>query len=252
MREPAVAGTFYPNNPQVLEKTIDNYLSRAESLDVKSAIVPHAGYMFSGSVAGSVFSILPKADTYVIIGPNHSFPSVSVSDETWRTPLGEVTVNTDIVNRLNLEVNNNAHKMEHSVEVQIPFLQYKFDNFDIVPICMGLQGTDAIRAVSLALKNVAHENIIVIASSDFTHYEPDSVARDVDKRAIEPIKALNVAEFLERAKGTSICGVGPIAVALEYAKANSANQGELLKYATSGEISGDLRAVVGYAGIVLI
>lgn len=252
MREPAVAGMFYPNNPQALEKTIGNYLITAESLDVKSAIVPHAGYIFSGSVAGSVFSVLPEVDTYIIIGPNHSFPSISVSDETWRTPLGEVAVNTDIVNKLSLEVNNNAHKMEHSVEVQIPFLQYKFDNFDIVPICMGLQGMDAIREVSSALKSVASENMIVIASSDFTHYEPDSVARDIDKRAIEPIKTLNVAEFLERAKGTSICGFGPIAVALEYAKFKGASQGELLKYATSGDTSGDRRAVVGYAGIVVI
>lgn len=252
MREPAVAGMFYPNNPQALEKTISNYLSKAGSLDVKSAIVPHAGYVYSGSVAGSVFSVLPEVDTYIIIGPNHSVPSISVSDETWRTPLGEVTVNTNIVDKLNLEVNNNAHKNEHSIEVQIPFLQYKFDNFDIVPICMGLQGMDAIRAVSSALKNVADENTIVIASSDFTHYEPDSVARDIDKRAIEPIKTLNVSEFLERAKGTSICGFGPIAVALEYAKFKSAHQGELLKYATSGDVSDDRRAVVGYAGIVVI
>jgi AmmeMemoRadiSam system protein B len=252
MREPAVAGTFYPNGPQALEKIISRYVSETESLDLKSAIVPHAGYIFSGPVAGKVFSVIPEVDTYIIIGPNHSYPSISVSDETWLTPLGDVKVNVNIAKKLHLEVNNAAHRTEHSIEVQIPFLQYRFEDFDIVPICMGLQGTDAIQTVFRALKNVADENIIVIASSDFTHYEPDSVVRDVDKRVIESITALNTAEFLKRAKSTSVCGFGPIAVALEYAKFKSANQGKVLKYATSGDVSGDLRAVVGYAGIVLI
>jgi AmmeMemoRadiSam system protein B len=252
MREPAVAGTFYPSNPLALEKTISNFLSETEPLDLKSAIVPHAGYVFSGSVAGKVFSVVPEVDTYVIIGPNHSYPSVSVSDETWLTPLGEVNVNVNIVRKLDLEINNAAHKMEHSIEVQIPFLQYRFEDFDIVPICMGLQGTDAIQTVSRALKKVAAENIIVIASSDFTHYEPDSVVRDIDKRVIEPITVLNIPEFLKRAKSTSICGFGPIAVALEFAKFKSANHGKVLEYATSGDVSGDLGAVVGYAGIALV
>ncbi len=252
MREPAVAGTFYPSNPLALEKTISNYLSETEPLDLKSAIVPHAGYVFSGSVAGKVFSVVPEVDTYVIIGPNHSYPSVSVSDETWLTPLGEVHVNVNIVRKLDLEINNAAHKIEHSIEVQIPFLQYRFEDFEIVPICMGLQGMDAIQTVSRALKNVAAENIIVIASSDFTHYEPDSVVRAIDKRVIEPITVLNTPEFLKRAKSTSVCGFGPIAVALEFAKFKSANHGKVLEYATSGDVSGDLGAVVGYAGIALV
>ncbi len=252
MRKPAVAGTFYPSNPLALEKIISNYLSEAEPLDLKSAIVPHAGYIFSGSVAGRVFSVVPEVDTYIIIGPNHSYPSVSVSDETWLTPLGEVNVNINIIRKLNLEINNVAHNIEHSIEVQIPFLQYKFKDFEIVPICMGLQGTDAIQMVSRALKNVTTDNTIVIASSDFTHYEPDSVVRNVDKRVIEPITALNIPEFLKRAKSTSVCGSGPIAVALEFAKSKGANQGKVLAYATSGDVSGDLGAVVGYAGIALV
>ncbi len=251
MREPAKAGSWYPSDPRALNALLQSFITKAPRRDFKAAVVPHAGYACSGSTAGKVFSMLRKAETYVIIGPNHYYPLVSVSSEPWLTPLGRVDVNAAFIERLGIDVNDEANKEDNAIELQVPFLQYLFDDFTIVPITMGLQGADSIARVIAALQRVADEDFVLIASSDFTHYEPDHTARQKDHWAIEPVLELDTPEFLTRARSTSICGFGPIAVAIEFAKYRGAKQGELICYSTSAETCGDSMAVVGYAGIIM-
>ncbi len=251
MRDPAKAGSWYPSDPRVLKSLLQRFIVKNTERGFKAAIVPHAGYACSGPTAGKVYSILPRADTYVIIGPNHYYPLVSTSDEPWLTPLGKVEVNSAIIERLDIDVNNAANKEDNAIELQVPFLQHLFDDFTIVPITMGLQGPESIAQVVRTLLQDIDEDFILIASSDFTHYEPDQVARQKDYWAIEPILKLDAAEFLTRSRSTSICGFGPITVAIEFAKHGGAEHGELIDYSTSAETCGDAAAVVGYAGIIM-
>jgi len=252
MREPAKAGSWYPSDPRALEAVLRGFVERAEPRELKSVVVPHAGYACSGFTAGQVFSIIPEADTYIIIGPNHLYPVISLSNEPWLTPLGKVDVNTAFIEALDIQVNNEANKEDNAIELQVPFLQYLFDDFQIVPITMGLQGPESIKRVINALRIIADENVVLIASSDFTHYEPDHVARQKDLEVIEPILQLNTREFMTRSRSTSVCGVGPIAVAIEFAKQKGAERGELINYSTSAETCSNSSAVVGYAGIVMV
>jgi hypothetical protein len=251
MRKPAKAGSWYPSDPRALEELLRSFIGRPEPRLLTSVVVPHAGYACSGFTAGKVFSILPKVATYIIIGPNHRYPVISVSNEPWLTPLGKVSVNTDIVDALDIDVNNDANKEDNSIELQLPFLQFLFDDFEIVPITMGLQGPESIQRVAAAIKRVADENSVLIASSDFTHYVPEHVARTTDQWVIEPILKLESREFLARARSTSVCGFAPIAIAIEFAKHKGAKQGELIDYSTSADTCGDSTAVVGYAGIIM-
>jgi AmmeMemoRadiSam system protein B len=251
MRKPAKAGSWYPNDPQALEKLLRSFVGEAKPRPLASVVVPHAGYACSGFTAGKVFSTLPKVATYIIVGPNHYYPFVSVSNELWLTPLGKVGVNTDMVDALGIDVNNDANKEDNSIELQLPFLQFLFDDFEIVPITMGLQGPESIKHVFEAIRRVADENCVLIASSDFTHYVPEHAARTTDKWVIEPILKLESREFLERARSTSVCGFAPIAVAIEFAKHRGAQGGELIDYSTSADTCGDSAAVVGYAGIIM-
>ncbi len=251
MREPAKAGSWYPSDPRALRTLLQSFVARVPQRDFKAAIVPHAGYACSGLTAGKVYSMFPKANTYVIVGPNHYYPIVSVSDEPWLTPLGKVDVNTAIIEKLDIDVNNEANKEDNAIELQVPFLQYLFDDFTTVPITMGLQGPESISQVSDALQRVIDEDFVLIASSDFTHYEPDQVARQKDRWVMEPILKLDASEFLKRSRSTSVCGFGPIAVAIEFAKYRGAEQGELINYSTSAETCGDPMAVVGYAGVIM-
>ena len=160
-------------------------------------------------------------------------------------------VNTQIIEELDIEIANEANKEDNSIELQLPFLQFLFEDFQIVPITMGVQGPESIKQVVDAVRRVADENTVVIASSDFTHYEPEFTAKKVDKWVIEPILELNSQEFLARSRSTSLCGYGPIAVAIEFAKHKGSELGELVDYSTSADTCGDSAAVVGYAGIVI-
>jgi AmmeMemoRadiSam system protein B len=162
-----------------------------------------------------------------------------------------VLVNTHVIEALDIEIANEANKEDNSIELQLPFLQFLFEDFKIVPITMGVQGPESIKQVLDAVRRVADENTVVIASSDFTHYEPEFTAKTVDKWVIEPILELNSQEFLARSRSTSLCGYGPIAVAIEFAKHKGSERGELVDYSTSADTCGDSAAVVGYAGIVM-
>ncbi|MBL7117662.1 MAG: MEMO1 family protein [Candidatus Syntrophoarchaeum sp.] len=265
MRRAAVAGAFYEREKSSLEKRLEECFSgvtREENENIIGAVVPHAGYMYSGGVAANVYAKLPGADTFVILGPNHQGMGslIAVSVDTWVTPLGEVEVDKAFVDALPkriIDVDETAHKYEHSIEVQLPFLQFRFDkNFLFVPVCMSLNDEDTTREIGEDLANTIAKfgkKVVVIASSDFTHYEPDRIAREKDEYVIEAIKELDVAKFYNRVyeRNSTACGVGPIAAMMQAAKKLGAREGKLIKYATSGDVIGDTSRVVGYGGIII-
>jgi hypothetical protein len=259
MRLPAVAGQFYPGSGAELEHQLDGMLHPEKEIPCKGAVVPHAGYMYSGQVAAAAYSRLPKAETYVIIGPNHHGlgSPVALSRESWRTPLGVVEPDLELADALSgsiIDHDETAHLHEHSIEVQIPFLQKRFQGFKILPICMGLQDEQTALEVGQELSGALQKlnrSCIVIASSDFTHYEPQETARKVDAKLLEAILNMDVPELYERVYryDATACGYGPIAATITATANLGAKAGQLLAYATSGDVSGDYSQVVGYAAI---
>jgi AmmeMemoRadiSam system protein B len=262
MRNPAVAGQFYPGSPEELKRQLDEMLREAdgEELPVLGAVVPHAGYIYSGRVAAEVYSRLPKRDTVVILGPNHHGlgAPVALSRDSWRTPLGTVDVDQELADALAgtiIDYDETAHRPEHSIEVQIPFLQSRFESFKILPIAMGLQDMETAEEVGKELGraiSALHRNATVIASSDFSHYEPQEVARKVDATLIEAILNMDIPKLYSRVYrlNASACGYGPIAATIRAAEALGATSGKLLRYATSGDVVGDYNQVVGYGAII--
>lgn len=264
MRQPAVAGQFYPLRSEYLEKELKKCFEGLEirERNVLGAVCPHAGYIYSGKVAAHVYAAIPSADTYVLFGPNHTGygSPVSVSRDTWKTPLGTVEVDSELADGFLgsiVDADELGHKYEHSIEVQLPFLQYRFKrDFRILPICMGMQDKEtAIEVGSLVADLVSEggKRVVFIASSDFTHYQPSGFAREMDNEIIESILNLDVSEMYGRLyrRNASVCGYGPIAAMLTASKKLGGNRATLLNYANSGDISGDLDSVVGYAAIIV-
>lgn len=263
MRAPAVEGQFYPRRKNDLEQELSKCFADLPLIErpVLGAVVPHAGYIYSGTAAAHVYSVLPKVDTYILLGPNHTgygMP-VSVSGETWSTPLGEVKSDVELLKALPrriIQPDESAHLFEHSIEVQLPFLQYRFKKFEIVSICMGDQDERTAASVgkdiAYAVQNI-NKKVVIIASSDFSHYKPDKVARDDDMYFINSLLDLDISGFYRRLleRGASVCGYGPIAAMIAATKALGAKNATLLKYSTSGDATGDFSAVVGYAGITV-
>ncbi len=266
MRRAAVAGAFYEGDKDRLEEQLRDCfsgISREENENIIGAVVPHAGYLYSGGVAASVYAKLPPADIFVILGVNHHGigSPIAVSKDTWGTPLGEVEVDDAFVDALPkriIDVDETAHRYEHSIEVQLPFLQFLFDiKFRFVPICIGLIDKDSAREIGEDLADTIAKigkKVVVIASSDFTHYEPDRIAREKDEYVIEAIKELDVAKFYKRVyeRNVTACGVDPIAAMMYAAKKLGAKEGRVTKYATSGDVIGDQSSVVGYGGIIVV
>jgi AmmeMemoRadiSam system protein B len=263
MRAPAVSGQFYPRSKNDLDREISRCFEGVPpgERQVLGAVVPHAGYIYSGNTAAYVYSALPRADTFVLLGPNHTGygSPVSVSGESWSTPLGEVSSDTEFIKALPkriIDLDEAAHKYEHSIEVQLPFLQHRFGDFNIVPICMGMQDEETALDVGMELVEAVRKvkkKIVIIASSDFTHYKPDKVARENDAYYISSILEFDITGFYRKLyeRNASVCGYGPIAAMLTATKKLGAKKATLLKYSTSGDTTGDLAAVVGYAGIVV-
>ncbi len=263
MRAAAVSGQFYPGSKNDLSREISRCFAGIDLSErtALGAVVPHAGYMYSGNTAAYVYSVLPEADTFVMLGPNHTGygSPISVSSEIWSTPLGEVKPDLEFIRALPkkiIDMDESAHRYEHSLEVQLPFLQYKFEEFNIVPICIGMQDEETAMDVGLEIAYAvrkSNKKIVIIASSDFTHYKPDKVARDNDEYFIKSILYLDIPDFYRRLyeRHASVCGYGPIAAMLAATKNLGAKNATLLKYSTSGDITGDLSAVVGYAGIII-
>jgi hypothetical protein len=269
IRRPAVAGRFYPAKPESLARQLDEYLASEEAATEKSAaalgcLVPHAGYMYSGPVAGAVFRRLPVRAAYIILCPNHTgrgAPLAIMSKGEWLTPLGAVQVDGELAGNLRhschlLMEDAEAHEDEHSLEVQLPFLQRSVGAFTFVPIAIGVSRLAALEAlghgIALTLKG-SPGAVLIVASSDMNHYEPDDITRLKDRKAIDQILALDPAGLYEvlRREDISMCGYGPAIAMLTAAKDLGATRAELVRYATSADTSGDRSAVVGYAGIIV-
>jgi AmmeMemoRadiSam system protein B len=268
-RLPAVAGRFYSSDPEVLSRELQRYLAplptSADTIQhAIGCVVPHAGYMYSGRVAGAVYRKLPQRSSHIILGPNHfgvGAPLAINAEGTWVTPLGEARIDTPLARALMrschlLSEDAVAHAQEHSLEVQIPFLQHVFGGFSFVPIAIGSAGYPALEMLGRVIAGVvsqAQNPVLIIASSDMNHYESDDVTREKDSKAIERVLALDPLGLYEvvRREEISMCGFGPTVALLIAARQLGTSKAELVKYATSGDVSGDRDSVVGYAGMVL-
>ena len=264
-RKPCVAGQFYPGTPQELTAFLkEAVVSTSAPLTVRGVVAPHAGYVYSGGVAGRVFGRVRVPEAVVLLGPNHTGLGTRasiMSTGTWATPLGAVPIHEPLATALKaasplLEEDAMAHAHEHSLEVEVPFLQYRNPAVKIVPITLMLRNLDDIRELGESLAEVVStwpEPVLLAASSDMTHYEADDEARAKDARAVDRVLAMDPEGLLAVTARDQItmCGVVPVAVLLTATRALGATRGELIAYATSGEASGDYDRVVGYAGIVI-
>lgn len=267
VRGPVVAGKFYPGTKESLLKALESMVGKLPGkVEAIGLISPHAGYQYSGSVAGAVLSAIKPKSVYVILGPNHTGLGVSFSmskADAWNTPLGLVNIDKDLRKKLFessrlIEADDAAHVAEHSIEVQLPILQAIQKNFTFVPIIVASLDLRSYRAlgkdIADAIKSMGVErDVSIIASSDMTHYEPDESAREKDKAAIEAILELDEEKLFYRVRqmDISMCGCGPAAIMIAASKALGAKTARLIKYETSGDVSGDYSSVVGYAGITL-
>jgi len=262
IRKPAVAGQFYPGKEDALRKSIEQTLVNvSKKIKAIGVVSPHAGYMYSGKVAGELYSSIEIPETIILIGPNHTGSGAEysiMSEGKWWTPFGEVEIETDLAKKILghsniIEDDSDAHKFEHSIEVQIPFLQYFRKDIKIVPIVIG--GIDFYNVGQAIAKSLSDykKDFLIVASSDMTHYEPHEIARKKDKFAIDAILKLNEKEMLEKIRSYDItmCGYGPVSVMLIASKILGAKGAKLIRYMTSGDSSGDYSAVVGYAGLTV-
>jgi AmmeMemoRadiSam system protein B len=265
VREPAVAGRFYPNDPDRLRGDVESYLSpAAERVPAIACLAPHAGYMYSGPVAGAVFARVEIPTRCIVLCPNHTgrgHPLAITPHGSWRTPLGSVPIDPDLATALMqafpaLTEDSAAHRFEHAIEVELPFLQVCQANVRIVPIALGTGQLVILQQLGEAIASVLQnttERVLIIASSDMNHYEDDATTRVKDHKAIEKILALDPPGLHETVmrENISMCGFGPAVTMLTAARALGAQKADLVQYATSADASGDRQTVVGYAGIVV-
>lgn len=264
IRKPAVAGQFYPGSAAVLEREVQSYLVPGKEKEVLGVISPHAGYIYSGHVAGAVFSCIAVPDDVIILGPNHrgmGDPFAIMAEGSWQMPNGEVAINKELAalilkNSQHITDDYRAHTYEHSLEVQVPFLQALNKDFRLVPIALTRGSWKVCReigeSIARAIKDYGRK-VLIVASSDMTHYESDKSARQKDKLAIDHILALDPQGLLAvvHKHDISMCGVIPATITLAACEELGATHAELVKYATSGDVSGDYLQVVGYAGLYI-
>lgn len=265
LRRPVVAGRFYPGEAGVLEAEVAKLMPRGgQRSDAIAVVSPHAGYIFSGHVAGAVFSQVNVPSRVVVMGPNHTgygARAAVMPHGAWETPLGRVELDAEFASLLMeesglLESDVQAHAYEHSLEVQVPFLQAAGEEFKLVPICLQYLTVEECLELGGAVARAVGRSggdTLLVASTDMTHYEPDAQARAKDRLALEKIEALDPKGLYEvvRANSISMCGVIPTTVVLAAARELGARTATLVRYATSGEVSGDFDQVVGYAGFVI-
>lgn len=265
IRQPAVAGQFYEASPSRLTSQVDDYIEADVKKEHAIGIVsPHAGLMYSGRVAGAVYSRIKIPRTFILIGPNHTgfgSPVSIMSSGVWQMPTGRLKINEELAVKLmnySAEITDDslAHQMEHSLEVQLPFILHFSSDVTIVPITMMPVSMDICRILGEALAAVVKESentVTIIASSDMSHYEKDSAARKKDKRAIERVIAMDPEGLYKTVmeENISMCGVIPVTTMLFAARKLGASESSLIKYMTSGEVSGDYDSVVGYAGLIV-
>lgn len=239
---------------------VDLGLERNSAIGV---VVPHAGYVYSGQVAGAIYSRLKIPSRVIILCPNHTGMGAALSimeSGSWKTPLGELQIDQELCEALihadpQLEDDTLAHRMEHAIEVQLPFLQLlQHQETRFVPIAVGISGWQSLETLGNAIGNTVamfDRSTLIMASSDMNHYESDAVTRVKDAMAIDPLLRLDAKALYEtvRRERISMCGAGPATVMLIAARVLGATRAELVKYATSAEVSGDFDRVVGYAGV---
>jgi AmmeMemoRadiSam system protein B len=271
IRPPAVAGSFYPENPALLREALDSFLAPSpqenetdKNIPARACMVPHAGYIYSGAVAGEVFRRIEIPARVILVGPRH-FPrgaSLAIlSKGGWQTPLGIAAIDFPLAEKLAracplLREDDVAHSAEHCLEVQLPFLQRLRSSFSFVPIVIGSVVYEHLEGLGHAIAEVIRserEPILLIASSDMNHYESDAVTRVKDRKAIDRILALDPRGLFDtvRNEEISMCGYGAAVAMITAMRDLGSAHAELLRYATSGEVNGDMTAVVGYAGIAI-
>jgi AmmeMemoRadiSam system protein B len=263
VRPPAVAGKFYPADPETLRRDVERYLSeRVEKIAARGCVVPHAGYMYSGHVAGAVFARMELPERFVILCPNHTGrgePLAIMSRGAWQTPLGDAQIDRALAAELVAEFDlltedAEAHRTEHALEVELPFLQVLDPRFTFVPIAIGTRRFDVLSELGKAIARLIarqKDNVLVIASSDMNHYATDSATREKDALALAPLLARDPHALHETVlrEDISMCGLGPAVAMLTAVNELGASTAELVKYATSADVSGDRSYCVGYAGV---
>jgi AmmeMemoRadiSam system protein B len=266
LRLPAVAGQFYPDNPQELAALVENYTKlepQEQKRKVRACLVPHAGYVYSGGVAGAVFSRISLAKKILLLGVRHRPPGEDLailSEGKWRTPLGDVPVDTELAAKLRKECpalreDSVAHSREHSLEVELPFLQVLHPGFSFVPVAVGTLRFEDLAETGEGIARVLNETreeILIVTSSDMNHYEDDRITREKDRKAIECLLEVDAKRLYQvcRDEEISMCGLGPAITMLTAMKRLGVERAELVRYSTSGEVTGDRDSVVGYAGMI--
>jgi MEMO1 family protein len=266
LRLPAVAGRFYPSDPAELTALIRKYTDIEPGqprTPVRACLVPHAGYVYSGHVTGAVLGRIALQKKIIILGVRHyprGEPAAILSSGAWRTPLGDARIDEALAEALKeacplLREDSVAHSAEHSLEVQLPFLQRLAPDFTFVPVALGTVRFESLVSVGEAIGRVlesAKESVLLLTTSDLNHYEDDATTRIKDRKAIEQLLALDPRGLYDacRNEEISMCGLGPAAAMLTALNVLGVKKSELVKYATSADVSGDRNAVVGYAGMI--
>jgi MEMO1 family protein len=265
IRHAAVAGRFYPRDPQGLRAEVQFYsLPQERTASAIGCVVPHAGYVYSGHVAGAVYARLDLPRRCILMCPNHTgmgHPLAIMSTGAWATPLGTAPIDSTLADALKqrfplLSEDAEAHRAEHGAEVQLPFLQTRNPDCTFVPIALGTGRYEVLEALGEAIAEVVQalgEPVLLIASSDLNHYENETITRVKDQKAIERILVMDAQGLFDVVmnEDISMCGFGPTVAMLTAARRLGATRAELVRYATSGDISGDRERVVGYAGILV-
>ena len=267
LRLPAVAGRFYPSDPTQLRSLVEQCArseANAQAIRVKACLVPHAGYVYSGRVAGAVLSRILLPQKILILGVRH-FPrgqsAAILCSGAWRTPLGDAPIDESLAKTVReacplLREDPVAHSGEHSLEVQLPFLHVLAPGFAFVPVALGTIRFDDVVGVGEAIGRVLaswkEEEVLLLTTSDLNHYEDDATTRVKDGKAIERLLALDARGLYDtcRNEEISMCGLGAAVAMLTALKTLGAERAELVSHATSADVSGDTSAVVGYAGMI--
>lgn len=264
-RQPAAAGRFYPAQREALVREVEAHIDRnAKKSRALGIVAPHAGFMYSGDVAGAVYSRIEIPDTVILIGPNHTGHGEAVAvmtEGTWSMPMGDISIDRELAIAICEETvmakkDSSAHQFEHSLETQLPFLQYFKKEFQIVPICLKRIKVSACKELSEGIVRAVTrlgKPVLLVASSDMTHYESHDRAGIKDRMAITCIQKRDPLGLFETVQSEKItmCGVNPVIVMLLCSESLGAKEAELVKYMTSGEVSGDMEKVVGYAGMII-
>ncbi|MFH1782379.1 MAG: AmmeMemoRadiSam system protein B [Candidatus Omnitrophota bacterium] len=265
VRKPVVSGQFYPQTETGINKMLSKFIDQSsEKQDAKGVILPHAGYIYSGLVAGKTLSKVDIKKTAIILGTNHTGAGNNFSimtNEAWETPLGDIKIDMEIAGSLLkestlLKEDASSHLYEHSIEVELPFLQFIRKDIKIVPITIALTSLDKLKLlgkeIARGFKKIGR-SALFISSTDFTHYETKETAEEKDRLAIDSILALDEERLYRTVKenNISMCGIAPTCTLITICKELGAQKAGLVKYQTSGDVSGDYSSVVGYAGMIL-